>query len=158
MSKSQGNLSDRLQKRVGQYTKTKTDGLGNKVGGHTKITQGLVDSVRGDEENLEVIADNTEEVLRRIGGALAAALEECGLAGERFAKAECPVDTGRLRNSITHAVDADEKDVYIGTNVEYAPYVENGARGREGKYFLRHAAADHAQYYRNVMKKHLENG
>lgn len=36
------------------------------------------------------------------------------------------VDTGRLKNSISSAVDLDEKCVYIGTNVEYAIYHEFG--------------------------------
>ena len=35
-----------------------------------------------------------------------------------------PVDTGNLRNSITHMVNDGEKAAYIGTNSEYAVYVE----------------------------------
>lgn len=68
---------------------------------------------------LEVVKDNTEEAVDAIGSAIAAALEEVGLAAEGYAKAACPVDTGRLRNSITHVARPDEKAVYIGTNVEY---------------------------------------
>ncbi|MBN2940336.1 MAG: HK97 gp10 family phage protein [Collinsella sp.] len=66
---------------------------------------------------LEVVKDNTEEAVDAIGSAIAAALEEVGLAAEGYAKAICPVDTGRLRNSITHVARPDEKAVYIGTNV-----------------------------------------
>ena len=47
------------------------------------------------------------------------ALEKVGLIAERNAKLACPVDTGRLRNSITHT--HDKNTTYIGTNVEYAP-------------------------------------
>ena len=47
------------------------------------------------------------------------ALEKVGLMAERNAKLACPVDTGRLRNSISHA--HDKNTAYIGTNVEYAP-------------------------------------
>lgn len=36
------------------------------------------------------------------------------------------IDTGRLKNSITHAVDESEQCVYIGTDVEYAIYHEFG--------------------------------
>ena len=38
------------------------------------------------------------------------------------------VQTGRLRSSITHGLGEDELGLYcdIGTNVEYAPYVELG--------------------------------
>ena len=37
-----------------------------------------------------------------------------------------PIDTGNLKNNITHQVSPHEKAVYIGTAVEYAPYVEFG--------------------------------
>lgn len=36
------------------------------------------------------------------------------------------VDTGRLKNSITHEVVPEESMVEVGTNVEYAVYVEYG--------------------------------
>lgn len=108
-------------------------------------------------DNVIVVADNTEQVASAITSALEAALEEIGLVAEGYAKKLCPVDTGRLRNSITHAISPDEKATYIGTNVEYGPYVELGTHGREGVGFLRHAAEDHGSYYRNIMKKHLEN-
>jgi phage gpG-like protein len=44
---------------------------------------------------------------------------------ERTAKRLCPVDTGRLRASITHALDRDAAGLVgvVGTDVEYAPYV-----------------------------------
>ncbi len=43
---------------------------------------------------------------------------------ENDAKRNAPVNTGNLRNSITHKVDGTEG--VVGTNVEYAPYVEFG--------------------------------
>lgn len=107
---------------------------------------------------VEIIADNTEEVVHAIKRAKAAALEEIGLTAERFAKAETPVDTGRLRNSITHVVSDGEDAVYIGTNVEYAPYVELGTSRREGVMMLHHAAEDHADLYGQIMRKHLQDG
>lgn len=47
---------------------------------------------------------------------------------EGQAKALCVVDTGRLRNSITHDVVLTSKtiSIIVGTNVEYAPYAEFG--------------------------------
>ena len=42
------------------------------------------------------------------------------------ARRRVPVDTGRLRNSITHEIDADGMDATIGSNVEYAPHIEFG--------------------------------
>ena len=43
---------------------------------------------------------------------------------ERDAKKLCPVDTGRLRSSITHEIEG--MTGYVGTNVEYARAVELG--------------------------------
>lgn len=52
------------------------------------------------------------------------ALTKCALIVEAEAKLKCPVDTGELRQSITHNVYDDYAEV--GTNYEYAPYVEFG--------------------------------
>lgn len=44
------------------------------------------------------------------------------------AKALCPVDTGRLRSSITYALGADGRGPFadVGTNVTYGIFVELG--------------------------------
>lgn len=46
-----------------------------------------------------------------------------GLKGESLLKQKTPVDTGRLRSSVSHAVDTDAMGVRIGSNVKYAPFV-----------------------------------
>lgn len=48
------------------------------------------------------LIDNSGEILRHFERNLAAGLEAIGLQAERYAKEGAPVDTGRLRNSITH--------------------------------------------------------
>lgn len=52
---------------------------------------------------------------------------------ERDAKKAAPVDTGRLRASITRQVGKNERfpSAVVGTNVKYAPFVEFGT-GRAG--------------------------
>ena len=70
--------------------------------------------------------DNSKEVLEAMQQAAVRALEKCGLTAERYAKKLCPVDTGNLRNSITHTVDEEEPAAYIGSNAEYSAYVELG--------------------------------
>ena len=65
--------------------------------------------------------NNSEQVLSAMGKAVERGLEAIGLTAEGYAKENTPVDTGRLRNSISHAVEDDA--VYIGSNVEYAPFV-----------------------------------
>lgn len=61
------------------------------------------------------------------------ALEICGGKAETYAKKLCPVDTGNLRNSITHQREGDDTEL-IGTSVEYAPYVEIGHHQEPGRY------------------------
>ena len=70
-----------------------------------------------------VIKDNSGEFLKALPEQIEQALTAIGLTAESYAKADCPVDTGRLRNSITNAVETGEQTVYIGSNVEYAAFV-----------------------------------
>ena len=99
--------------------------------------------------------DNTKEVLSALEKAIERGLEAIGLTAEGHAKKETPVDTGRLRNSISHAVE--DKSAYIGTNVEYAPYIELGARGRQGKHMLQRAATEHTAEYKKLMEESMKN-
>ena len=99
--------------------------------------------------------DNTNEVLAALERAKRRGLEAIGLTAEGYAKRETPVDTGRLRNSISHATD--DEAAYIGTNVEYAPYVELGSRGRPGVHMLQRAATEHADEYKQIMEDALKN-
>ncbi len=106
-----------------------------------------------DQTALVVVADNTGAVVKSLDAATARALEKIGLVAEGYAKRLCPVDTGRLRNSVTHATDG--YSVYIGTNVEYAPCVEEGTKFMPAKAFLRPAAADHLGEYRDIVRDEL---
>jgi phage gpG-like protein len=99
--------------------------------------------------------DNTKEVLSAMEKAVERGLEAIGLTAEGHAKKETPVDTGRLRNSIAHAVE--DKAAYIGTNVEYAPYVELGSRGRKGKHMLQRAATEHSAEYKRLLEDSMKN-
>lgn len=105
---------------------------------------------------VEVIEDNTEEFSSEIERAIQRALEKIGLVAEGYAKRLCPVDTGRLRNSITHAME-DEHTVAIGTNVEYGPHVELGTSRQSAQPFLQPAASDHADQWRSILKAELQN-
>ena len=99
--------------------------------------------------------DNTAEVLSALEKAKKRGLEAIGLVAEGHAKKITPVDTGRLRSSISHATD--DEAAYIGTNVEYAPYVELGARGRDGKHMLQRAATEHTEEYKRMMEDSMKN-
>ena len=109
------------------------------------------------DEYIQINADNRAEAQAAIRAAIKKGLETIGLIAEGYAKRDTPVDTGRLRNSITHVTSDDA--AYIGTNVEYAPYVEFGddlSHPNGGKaHFLRDAAADHASEYAQIMRNAL---
>ena len=107
---------------------------------------------------MEVREDNSEQIAEALAKAMASALEEVGLLAERYAKKECPVYTGRLRNSITHTLDirGASGDVYIGTNVEYGKWVENGTSRQKPHPYLKPAATQHVGEYRAAIKKHLQ--
>lgn len=106
------------------------------------------------------ITDNSKEVLSAFEKQLGLALSAIGHDAEGYAKEDCPVDTGRLRNSITNSVADSEKAVYIGTNVEYAVYVELNDKANHsppeyggGKaHFLRDACATHTNEYEATIK------
>lgn len=118
-------------------------------------TSGLTSS---DKSTLvEVRENNVEQVEAAMDKAIAKALTMIGLKAEGNAKAICPVDTGRLRNSITNAIDTEVNATYVGTNVEYGPYVELGTSRRNPHPYLRPAAADHADEYRAILKGCLES-
>lgn len=130
------------------------------------------------------ITDNSKEVSAAIEAAILRGLEKAGLVAEGYAKKLCPVDTGNLRNSITHVVDESEPAVIIGTDSEYGAYVELGTgiyaeggggrptpwvyqdakgnwhytRGNKAQPFLKPALADHAQQYRDILVNELKNG
>ena len=104
---------------------------------------------------VEVIADNSDQFRDGFDAAIERALEKVGLVAEGYAKRLCPVDTGRLRNSITHVIDAGEQAVYVGTNVEYAPYVELGTARQKAQPYLRPAAVDHVSEYRKIIEGEL---
>lgn len=123
--------------------------------------------------------DNSKLFQEAFEAACKRALERCGMQAEGYAKEMTPVDTGNLRNSITHKVV--ENEVYIGTNNEYAAYVELGTGkyaeggrkdpwvyqdeagrwhhtdGQRAQPYLKPAVADHKQTYRNIIKDELEN-
>ena len=102
--------------------------------------------------------DNKEEVIEAMHEQLASALEAIGADAASTAAQDgvCPVDTGTLKNSIGHAVEGNT--VYIGTNVEYAPYQELGtSRGIVGKHFLQFGVTAHSAEYKDIIKSFLSD-
>ena len=99
--------------------------------------------------------DNSGKFLEDFREKAPRALEAVGLQAEGYAKMLCPVDTGRLRNSITH--DTDDETAYIGTNVEYAAYVELGTSKSKAQPYLQPAVQDHREEYKAIIQKYLSD-
>lgn len=132
------------------------------------------------------VTDNTKQVLGALKNAVERGLEAIGLTAEGYAKETITeagrIDTGIMRNSIAHRLKDNENAVYIGTNVEYAVWHEVGTgihaadgqgrktpwafqdkngdwqytRGVKPLHFLRNAAANHTEEYKNIMQASLE--
>lgn len=123
---------------------------------------------------------NADNVIKEAEKKLIRAAEIIGGTAESYAKKLCRTDTGNLKNSITHVIENknDEVIVAIGSNVEYAPYVELGTgihaedgngrqtpwryKDRKGKWhttsgmkpkpFLRPAIEDHKEEYKHILR------
>lgn len=130
---------------------------------------------------IQIKTDNRKAVLQALSQQTINALEVCGGKAETYAKRKCPVDTGMLRNSISHKVDTASGKCYIGTNTEYAPYVELGTgayysggrksawtyqdskgnwhitNGAKAQPFLKPAVSDHAAEYEKIIKSSLKS-
>ena len=56
------------------------------------------------------------------------AMEQACLLVEADSKRNCPAVDGTLRQSITHSIEDDDNSIvgYVGSNLEYAPYIHHG--------------------------------
>ena len=110
----------------------------------------------------KILENNKKQVQNITDDAVNRALMFVGLQAENYARNNAPVDTSRLRNSITSMPLEDENAVLIGTNVEYAPYQELGTSKMNacngGRGFLRPAISDHKSEYMQIVKDVLQNG
>lgn len=106
-----------------------------------------------------VAFDRIPAVIEASKEATERALEAMGQQAENYARDNCPVDTGRLKGSITHEVAGGYNAVVIGTNVEYAKYVEFLDRLHHNvgqAHFLRDAVAKHTQEYKQIAEQYLK--
>ena len=144
---------------------------------------------------IEVEKNNIPEVLDACAAQIELALQAIGSEAVGYSEKLCPVDTGNLRNSITWATEKasgggesevlanpEAGTVYIGSNVEYAPYVEFGTgkfasngqgrqtpwlfqdskgewhitHGMKPHHFLRDALAKHGDHYKAILEAALK--
>ena len=65
-----------------------------------------------------------------------------------------PHKTGKYSGTMGNTED---KYVVIGSNVEYFPFIEEGARGRKARHTLRKAATDHKDEYKQLLTDSIKN-
>jgi HK97 gp10 family phage protein len=106
-----------------------------------------------------------EATLKKINKTATNDIEQALINGalmvERDAKIKVPVDTGRLRQSITHQDhDFGSKNPYveIGTNVDYAPPVEYGTSKMTAQPFLRPSYNENKQKILKEIAKAMRKG
>lgn len=101
------------------------------------------------------VTSHVNEVISAKNGAIARALEAIGIQAEGDVASLAPVDTGRLRNSITHETHAEEESVYVGTNVEYGKYQEYGTSKMKPHPFLKPGIMNNLETYKSIAKQFL---
>jgi HK97 gp10 family phage protein len=111
-----------------------------------------------DELLRDFMHEYPKEYQRIIGRAMQKAVKDV----ERWAKQNAPVDTGRLRSSIGGDVKSSFGEIVgiVGTNVKYAPFVEEGGgkpRGVGRIPFLRPAVEEHKEDIFTTFKKAVDN-
>ncbi len=102
--------------------------------------------------------DNRKQILNALNAQTKQALTAVGMQAvtDIISKKDFPVDTGLLRNSITFAVDDNNPVVYIGTNVEYAKYVEYGTSKMKPRDFMFAPLRANLGHYKEIIESFLK--
>jgi len=124
--------------------------------------------------------DHKEEVANAAKEQIYDWLKAVGEDAASTAANKVPVNTGRLKNSISSVVVEEENAVYIGTNVEYAIYHEFGTgkynpsgrktpwmfqdedgvwhytSGVPARHFLQFGVTAHQAEYKDMLERYLK--
>ncbi len=114
-------------------------------------------TVEGQKE----IAARLKKISQAATNDIEQALVNSALFVERDAKVKAPVDTGRLRSSLTHAEEnfgSDTPAVTVGTSVEYAKFVEFGTTRQSAKPYLYPALIENKQKILREIAKAFRKG
>ena len=65
-----------------------------------------------------------------------------------------PPKTGEYRGTLG---EIEDNYVAVGSNVEYFPFIEEGARGRQALHVLRKAATEHKDEYKQILTDSIKN-
>ena len=94
-----------------------------------------------------------EQVIKQLKELQLVGLTKAATIVEGSAVAKCPVDEGRLRDSITKEINEDY--AIVGTNVEYAPWIEYGTKKMSAQPFMRPAIDENKSKIKRMFKKEM---
>lgn len=112
-------------------------------------------TVKLDDKELKKAIKNINKTSLKAQKKVKLVVKGTGLIIETGAKRRVPVDTGRLKSSILRTPKTDFF-VTVGTNVEYAQYVEYGTSKNRKQPFLFPAAEAERQRYLDRIRKALQ--
>lgn len=106
--------------------------------------------------NIIMTENRAKELLAELSKAKKVALTAVGVQAVGDIQLRAPVDTGRLKTSITYRVP-DENTLVVGTDVSYAIYQEFGtSRMKKWKGpYMRPALTENQQVYKDIITKYL---
>lgn len=115
--------------------------------------------MNGTGGKLEKDCDNAR-LRKAVESALDKAMAESALVMQGRIRAVTPVDTGRLRQSITPSARLldgrlPSGEAEVGTNVEYAPYVEYGTKYMRPRAYMRIGAEASRKPIMEVLQRRL---
>lgn len=111
-------------------------------------------------DHIKQVIDDKDKLVEAAMKAVALEMEKNAILEVTHAVYESPpaksgyIRTGNLRNGITH--DSDETSAAVGTNIEYAPYVEYGtSKYPTPRPFIKPALSNHWTEYRKLLERLL---
>lgn len=100
--------------------------------------------------------DNSQEILNLFEQKVKKALTKTGEFVKSEAKIRTPVDTGLLRSSLDYNVIEEEKTVEVGTNTEYAIYVEKGTTKQKAQPYLTPAIEENINTIKTLIEEEFK--
>lgn len=96
---------------------------------------------------------DSSKLRRKVKGDVAAGMQKACIIVRDEAVRICPVDTQRLRSSLTFEIEKKGKEIIgrIGTNVEYSIFVEYGTSRMAAQPYLRPALAKNKRRIKRLL-------
>ncbi len=109
--------------------------------------------IKNPEEIMKWLAAKPDETVREIGKAIEKSVYK---VNER-AKRNSPVDTGRMRASISKTVSERAMEGEVAVGVKYGIYVHEGTRRMKGRPFLGDAVRESEKEIENYLVQAINN-